>query len=106
MIYQPLTDGSGSTVVEAVVSGWLTIKEKKLTDSYFQAEYTQQYYLQQYRQKRNLELADLDIVEIQKAHRITATIWGQIQFSHTHSCQRRTLRFANCPSVWQFPSVV
>ncbi|MBE8989503.1 GAF domain-containing protein [Nostoc sp. LEGE 12450] len=68
LIYQPLTDGSGSTVVEAVVSGWLTIKEKKLTDSYFQAEYTQQYYLQQYRQKRNLELADLDIVEIQKRH--------------------------------------
>ncbi|QKQ75438.1 response regulator [Nostoc sp. TCL240-02] len=68
LIYQPLTDGSGSTVVEAVVSGWLTIKENKLTDSYFQAEYTQQYYLQQYRQKRNLELADLDIVEIQKRH--------------------------------------
>ncbi|MBC1219492.1 response regulator [Nostoc sp. UCD121] len=68
LIYQPLTDGSGSTVVEAVVSGWLTIKENKLTDSYFQAEYTQQYYLQQYRQKRNLELADLDIAEIQKRH--------------------------------------
>ncbi|MEH2196124.1 MAG: response regulator [Nostoc sp.] len=68
LIYQPLTDGSGSTVVEAVVSGWLAIKEKKLTDAYFQAEYTQQHYLQQYRQKRNLELADLDIVEIQKRH--------------------------------------
>ncbi|MEA5601889.1 GAF domain-containing protein [Nostoc sp. UHCC 0252] len=68
LIYQPLTDGSGSTVVEAVVSGWLAIKEKKLINTYFQAEYTQQYYLQQYRQKRHLELADLDIVEIQKRH--------------------------------------
>ncbi|MFN6486858.1 MULTISPECIES: response regulator [unclassified Nostoc] len=68
LIYQPLADGSGSTVVEAVVSGWLAIKDKKLTDSYFQAEYTQQYYLQQYRQKRHLGLADLDITEVQKSH--------------------------------------
>jgi PAS domain S-box-containing protein len=70
LIYQPLADASGRTVVEAVVSGWLAIKEKKLTDAYFQAEYMQQYYLQQYRQKRHLELADLDldIVEIQKRH--------------------------------------
>jgi PAS domain S-box-containing protein len=68
LIYQPLADGSESTVVEAVLSGWLAIKEKKLTDAYFQAEYTQQYYLQQYRQKRNLGLADLDIVEVQKRH--------------------------------------
>ncbi|MFN6461072.1 MAG: response regulator [Nostoc sp. DedVER02] len=67
LIYQPLTDGE-STVVEAVISDWLAIKEKKLTDAYFQAEYAQQYYLQQYRQKRNLELPDLDIVEIQKRH--------------------------------------
>ncbi|MCW5315712.1 response regulator [Nostoc sp. KVJ3] len=68
LIYQPLTDGSGNTVVEAVVSGWLAIKEKKLTDAYFQAEYAQQYYLQQYRQKRGKALADLDIVEVQKRH--------------------------------------
>ncbi|MEH2198027.1 response regulator [Nostoc sp.] len=68
LIYQPLADGSESTVVEAVLSGWLAIKEKKLTDAYFQAEYAQQYYLQQYRQKRNLGLADLDIVEVQKRH--------------------------------------
>ncbi|MEH2160346.1 MAG: GAF domain-containing protein [Nostoc sp.] len=68
LIYQPLTDGSGSTVVEAVISDWLAIKDKKLTDTYFQAEYTQQHYLQQYRQKQNLELPDLDIVEIQKWH--------------------------------------
>ncbi|MEH1827025.1 MAG: response regulator [Nostoc sp.] len=68
LIYQPLADGSGTTVVEAVVSGWLAIKEKKFTDTYFQAEYIQQYYLQQYRQKRNLGLADLDIVEAQKNH--------------------------------------
>ncbi|AUB44042.1 DNA-binding response regulator, OmpR family, containings REC and winged-helix (plasmid) [Nostoc flagelliforme CCNUN1] len=67
LIYQPLADGSGATIVEAVVSGWLAIKDKELVDAYFQAEYTQQYYLQQYRQKRNLELADLDIVEIQKS---------------------------------------
>ncbi|MEH1784017.1 GAF domain-containing protein [Nostoc sp.] len=68
LIYQPLADGSGTTVVEAVVSGWLAIKEKKYTDAYFEAEYIQQYYLQQYRQKRNLGLADLDIVEAQKNH--------------------------------------
>ncbi|MEH2104803.1 GAF domain-containing protein [Nostoc sp.] len=68
LIYQPLADGSGATIVEAVVSGWLAIKDKKLTDAYFQAEYIQQYYLQQYRQKRNLGLADLDIVEAQKNH--------------------------------------
>ncbi|MEH2251060.1 response regulator [Nostoc sp.] len=67
LIYQPLADGSGATVVEAVVSGWLAIKEKKLTDTYFQAEYIQQYYLQQYRQRRNLDLAELDIVEAQKS---------------------------------------
>ncbi|MHC5818511.1 MAG: response regulator [Nostoc sp.] len=68
LIYQPLVDGSGATVVEAVVSGWLTIKEKKLTDVYFQGEYIQQYHLQQYRQKRNLGLAELDIAELQKNH--------------------------------------
>ncbi|MBW4457339.1 MAG: response regulator [Nostoc indistinguendum CM1-VF10] len=68
LIYQPLADASGATIVEAVVSGWLAIKEKKLVDTYFQAEYTQQYYLQQYRQKRNLEFADLDMVELQKSH--------------------------------------
>ncbi|MHC0064314.1 GAF domain-containing protein [Nostoc sp. UIC 10890] len=70
LIYQPLADGSGATIVEAVVSGWLAIKEKKLTDAYFQAEYIQQYYLQQYRQTRNLGLAelDLDIVAAQKSH--------------------------------------
>ncbi|MEH1952603.1 response regulator [Nostoc sp.] len=68
LIYQPLADGSGATIVEAVVSGWLAIKEKKFTDAYFQAEYIQQYYLQQYRQKRNLGLAELDIVEAQKNH--------------------------------------
>ncbi|WP_414567498.1 response regulator [Nostoc sp. CCY 9925] len=68
LIYQPLLDGSATTIVEAVVSGWLTIKEKKLTDAYFRAEYLQQYYLQQYRQKRNLGLADLDLGEAQKNH--------------------------------------
>ncbi|MBH8572411.1 response regulator [Nostocaceae cyanobacterium CENA369] len=68
VIYQPLPDGSGSTVVEAVVSGWLTIKEKKSIHSYLQTEYIQQYYLQQYRQKRNFRLADLDIVEVQQSH--------------------------------------
>ncbi|MEH2118224.1 response regulator [Nostoc sp.] len=67
LIYQPLADGSETTVVEAVLSGWLAIKEKKLTDAYFQAEYTQQYYLQQYRQKRDIELAELDIAEVQKS---------------------------------------
>ena len=66
LIYQPLADGSETTVVEAVVSGWLAIKEKKLTDAYFQAEYTQQYYLQQYRQRRDIELVELDIAEVQK----------------------------------------
>ncbi|WP_392534849.1 response regulator [Nostoc sp. C117] len=68
LIYQPLADGSATTIVEAVVSGWLTIKEKKLADAYFQAEYLQQYYLQQYRQKRNLRLVDLDLGETQKNH--------------------------------------
>ncbi|MEH2388599.1 MAG: response regulator [Nostoc sp.] len=68
LIYQPLADESGATVVEAVVSGWLAIKEKKLTDAYFQAEYIQQYHLQQFRQKRNLGLAELDIAELQKNH--------------------------------------
>ncbi|MEH2358334.1 response regulator [Nostoc sp.] len=68
LIYQPLADGSGATVVEAVVSGWLAIKENKLTDAYFQAEYVQQYYLQQYRQKRNLGLAEFDIAEAEKSH--------------------------------------
>ncbi|MBD2515368.1 response regulator [Nostoc sp. FACHB-973] len=68
LIYQPLLDGSATTIVEAVVSGWLTIKEKKLTDAYFRAEYLQQYYLQQYRQKRNLAFADLDLGEAQKNH--------------------------------------
>jgi len=68
LIYQPLPDKSATTVVEAVVSGWLTIKEKKLTDTYFRAEYLQQYYLQQYRQKRNSGLADLDLGEVQKNH--------------------------------------
>ncbi|MDZ8183949.1 MAG: response regulator [Nostoc sp. ChiSLP02] len=66
LIYQPLSDGSGSTIVEAVVSGWLTIKEKKLTEVYLKAEYLQQYYLQQYRQKKNLGFADLDLGQIQK----------------------------------------
>ncbi|MHC5724078.1 MAG: GAF domain-containing protein, partial [Nostoc sp.] len=69
LIYQPLADGSGATVVEAVVSGWLAIKDKKLTDAYFQAEYIQQYHLQEYRQKRNLGLAELDIAELQKTQR-------------------------------------
>ncbi|MHC5766017.1 MAG: response regulator [Nostoc sp.] len=68
LIYQPLTDGSRATVVEAVISGWLAIKDKELVDTYFQAEYIQQYYLQQYRQKPNLGLADLDIAEVQKNH--------------------------------------
>ncbi|MBW4424943.1 MAG: response regulator [Nostoc desertorum CM1-VF14] len=68
LIYQPLAGGSEATIVEAVVSGWLTIKDKKFTDAYFQVEYTQQYYLQQYRQKRNIGLADLDLVEVQKSH--------------------------------------
>ena len=68
LIYQPLADESGATVVEAVVSGWQAIKEKKLTDAYFQAEYIQQYHLQQFRQKRNLGLAELDIAELQKTH--------------------------------------
>ncbi|MDZ8105904.1 MAG: response regulator [Nostoc sp. DedQUE12a] len=68
LIYQPLPDGSTTTIVEAVVSGWLTIKEKKLTDTYFRAEYLQQYYLQQYRQKRNSDLGDLDLGEVQKNH--------------------------------------
>ncbi|MBN3926415.1 response regulator [Nostoc sp. NMS4] len=68
LIYQPFADGSGATVVEAVISGWLAIKEKELVDTYFQAEYIQQYYLQQYRQKPNLGLADLDIAEVQKNH--------------------------------------
>ncbi|MDZ8030308.1 response regulator [Nostoc sp. DedSLP04] len=68
LIYQPLADGSGATVVEAVISGWLAIKEKQLVNAYFQAEYIQQYYLQQYRQKPNLGLADLDIAEVQKNH--------------------------------------
>ncbi|MDF5735918.1 MULTISPECIES: GAF domain-containing protein [unclassified Nostoc] len=67
LIYQPLADGSGSTVVEAVISSWLAIKDKKLTNAYFQAEYIEQYYLQQYRQKQNLALGDLDIVEVQKS---------------------------------------
>jgi PAS domain S-box-containing protein len=66
LIYQPLADGSTNTIVEAVVSGWLTIKDKKLTDTYFQAEYLQQYYLQQYRQKQNVGLADLDLGEVEK----------------------------------------
>ncbi|MEH2376495.1 response regulator [Nostoc sp.] len=68
LIYQPLADASGATVVEAVVSGWLAIKEKKLTDTYFEAEYIQQYHLQQYRQKQDLGLAELDIAELQKTH--------------------------------------
>ncbi|MEH2395726.1 MAG: response regulator [Nostoc sp.] len=67
LIYQPLADGSETTVVEAVVSEWLAIKDKKLTDAYFQAEYTQQYYLQQYRQRQDIELAELDIAEVQKS---------------------------------------
>ncbi|MEH2297381.1 response regulator [Nostoc sp.] len=68
LIYQPLADESGATVVEAVVSGWLAIKENKLTNAYFQAEYVQQYYLQQYRQKRDLGFAELDIAEAEKSH--------------------------------------
>ncbi len=68
LIYQPLADGSGATIVEAVISGWLAIKDKELVDAYFLAEYIQQYYLQQYRQKPNLGLADLDIAEVQKNH--------------------------------------
>jgi hypothetical protein len=67
LIYQPLVDG-GTTIVEAVVSGWLAIKDKELVDVYFQMEYTQQYYLQQYRQQRNIGLADLDLVEAQENH--------------------------------------
>ncbi|MEH2380272.1 MAG: response regulator [Nostoc sp.] len=68
LIYQPLTDESEATVVEAVVSGWLAIKENKFIDAYFQAEYVQQYYLQQFRQKRNLGLAEFDIAEAEKSH--------------------------------------
>ncbi|MEH2173589.1 response regulator [Nostoc sp.] len=68
LIYQPFADGSGATVVEAVISGWLAIKEKELVNAYFQAEYIQQYYLQQYRQQPNLGLADLNIAEVQKNH--------------------------------------
>jgi PAS domain S-box-containing protein len=68
LIYQPLANASGTTIVEAVVSGWLAIKEKELADTYFQGEYIEQYYLQQYRQKRNIGLAELDIAEVQKNH--------------------------------------
>lgn len=68
LIYQPLPDGSTSTVVEAVVSGWLAIKEQKMTDSYLRAEYIQQYYLQQYRQTRNLGFTESDIVAVKKSH--------------------------------------
>ncbi len=70
LIYLPSSDGSVSNIVEAVVSGWLTIKDKNITDSYFRAEYLQQYYLQQYRQKQiqNLSDWDLDLVEVQQSH--------------------------------------
>ncbi|MEH2414320.1 response regulator [Nostoc sp.] len=67
LIYQPLADGSEAILVEAVISGWLAIKDKKLTDAYFQAEYIQQYHLQQHRQRGSLGLADFDIVEAQKS---------------------------------------
>ncbi|MBN3873285.1 response regulator [Nostoc sp. JL33] len=67
LIYQPLADGSEATVVEAVISGWLAIKDKKLTDAYFQTEYIQQYHLQQHRQRGSLALAEFDIVEAQKS---------------------------------------
>ncbi len=70
LIYQPLSDGSGTNIVEAVVSGWLSIKDKKVTDSYLQGEYLQQYYLQQYRHKQTRRLTDwdLDLVAVQQSH--------------------------------------
>ncbi|WGV25797.1 GAF domain-containing protein [Halotia branconii] len=70
LIYQPLSDGFGSNIVEAVVSGWLSIKAQKITSSYLEAEYLQQYYLQQYRHKQTLNWTDwdLDLVEVQKSH--------------------------------------
>ena len=67
LIYQPLPDAR-STVVEAVVSGWLAIKEQKMTDSYLRAEYIQHYYLQQYRQTRNLDFTKSDIVAVKESH--------------------------------------
>jgi hypothetical protein len=67
LIYQPLADGR-ATIVEAVVSSCLAIKDKELVDSYFRVEYVQQHYLQQYRQKRDIGLADLDLIEAQKGH--------------------------------------
>ncbi|MDZ8105272.1 MAG: response regulator [Nostoc sp. DedQUE12a] len=68
LIYQLLPNESTTTVIEAVVSGLPAIKEQNITTPYFQAEYLQQYYLQQYRQGQVLELANLDLLELEQKH--------------------------------------
>ncbi|BDI19873.1 hypothetical protein ANSO36C_56750 [Nostoc cf. commune SO-36] len=68
LIYQLLPDESATTVIEAVVSGLPAIKEQNITPPYFQAEYLQQHYLQQYRQGQILELANLDLLEVEQSY--------------------------------------
>ena len=68
LIYQPLPNGSGSIITEAVVSGCTAIKDQNLIDSYLRLEYIQQDYLQQFRQQRIPTIADLDLMEVQASH--------------------------------------
>jgi PAS domain S-box-containing protein len=68
VIYQLLPNGSGTNIIEAVVSGWTAIKGQNITDPYLQKEYLQQYYLQKYRQGNIQAIADLDLVEVQQSH--------------------------------------
>ncbi|MBD2448655.1 response regulator [Nostoc sp. FACHB-152] len=68
LIYQLLADGSGSILIEAVVSEWQPIKGHKMANDYLQTEYQQQYCLQQYRLKRNDAIANLDLLEIQQSN--------------------------------------
>ncbi|MEH2134897.1 MAG: GAF domain-containing protein [Nostoc sp.] len=68
LIYQLFPDESAPTVIEAVVSGLLPIKDQNITTLYLQGEYLQQYYLQQYRQGEIFGLANLHLPEIEQNH--------------------------------------
>ncbi|MBU7583523.1 MAG: response regulator [Nostoc sp. TH1S01] len=68
LISQMSADGSENMLIEAVVSGWTSIKEQHIADSYLQTEYQQQYYLQQYRKKQIVMIAEVDLLGIQQSH--------------------------------------
>lgn len=68
LIYQPESDGFGSAVTEAVVSGWPAIRGQNITNSYLKKEYLRQYRLQQHDQGQIEASTELEIVQFQHYH--------------------------------------